>query len=87
MCRLALPVVHTCLCGTPACVCLSCILCRFEWQGDWSDQSKLWTPESRARLGVNKSDDGFFWMPFHDFLNYFHLLVVCKVREVWHRQI
>lgn len=27
---------------------------RKEWQGDWSEDSNLWTPELRAKLKVKK---------------------------------
>eukprot|EP00668_Euglena_longa_P015348 GGOE01019422.1.p1 GENE.GGOE01019422.1~~GGOE01019422.1.p1 ORF type:complete len:1076 (-),score=106.68 GGOE01019422.1:137-3058(-) len=52
---------------------------RIEWQGDWSDKSRLWTPELRQELQHTNQDDGSFWMPFHDFLTYFHVINVCKV--------
>jgi len=54
---------------------------RVEWQGDWSDKSRLWTPELRRELGHLSQDDGVFWMPFHDFLTYFHVINVCKVAQ------
>lgn len=28
----------------------------------------MWTPDLRSKLGVTQQDDGFFWMPYHDFL-------------------
>jgi hypothetical protein len=55
---------------------------RIEWQGDWSDKSRLWTPELRQELGHSRQEDGVFWMPFHDFLTYFHVINVCKVPQV-----
>lgn len=33
-----------------------------EWEGDWSDDSDLWTDCLRAELEWSKSDDGIFWM-------------------------
>ena len=39
-----------------------------EWQGDWSDQSKLWTPKLKKQLNFTDDDsDGIFWMCFEDF--------------------
>ena len=39
-----------------------------EWNGDWSDQSPLWTEELRSQVGFDGSrDDGIFWMDFNDF--------------------
>eukprot|EP00054_Salpingoeca_dolichothecata_P008770 m.49733 g.49733 ORF g.49733 m.49733 type:complete len:845 (+) comp17946_c0_seq3:46-2580(+) len=50
---------------------------RFEWNGDWSDSSPLWTAELREELKVSTADDGLFWMSFEDFLKYFASLNVC----------
>eukprot|EP00667_Euglena_gracilis_P001278 EG_transcript_1278 len=52
---------------------------RQEWMGDWSDSSPMWTPDLRSKLGVTQQDDGFFWMPYHDFLTYFFQVFVCFV--------
>ena len=35
----------------------------FEWNGDWSDESLLWTPALKAEVKfVDDKDDGCFWM-------------------------
>ncbi|KAK1809647.1 hypothetical protein LTR12_016004 [Friedmanniomyces endolithicus] len=44
---------------------------RTEWEGDWSDGSKLWTPEMMIKLGHTFGDDGVFWMSYKDFLKHF----------------
>jgi len=44
---------------------------RTEWEGDWSDGSKLWTPEMMVKLGHTFGDDGVFWMSYKDFLKHF----------------
>ena len=31
-----------------------------EWNGDWSDNSKLWTPEFKKQLNLINSNDGSF---------------------------
>lgn len=40
------------------------------WQGDWSDESELWTEEIKQiikpKLGLE--NDGSFWMSFEDFV-------------------
>jgi calpain-15 len=33
----------------------------FEWNGDWSDNSRLWTPQAVAAFGFQRSEDGEFW--------------------------
>jgi hypothetical protein len=42
-----------------------------EWEGDWSDGSKLWTPDMMTKLGHTFGDDGVFWMSYKDFLKHF----------------
>lgn len=42
-----------------------------EWNGDWSDNSPLWTQELREELEFVNSDDGSFWMTIDDFKQYF----------------
>lgn len=44
---------------------------RTEWDGDWSDGSKLWTPEMMQKLEHRFGDDGIFWISFKDFLKHF----------------
>jgi hypothetical protein len=50
----------------------------FEWQGDWSDSSDLWTVEIKEELNVVLADDdGTFWMCFDDLLKHFFSINVC----------
>lgn len=43
-----------------------------EWKGDWSDNSKLWTPKIREQLKhVDSKDDGCFWMDIKDYVKEF----------------
>ncbi|KAK3634562.1 hypothetical protein LTR56_011006 [Elasticomyces elasticus] len=42
-----------------------------EWSGDWSDGSKLWTPDMMKNLGHTFGDDGVFWISYKDFLKHF----------------
>lgn len=54
----------------------------FEWNGDWSDNSHLWTQEMIDLVKPNLSgDDGTFWMSFSDFVSNFDSLDVCRVRN------
>lgn len=42
-----------------------------EWEGDWSDGSKLWTAEMMTKLDHTFGDDGVFWISYKDFLKHF----------------
>mmetsp|Transcript_33587 Transcript_33587/g.38165 ORF Transcript_33587/g.38165 Transcript_33587/m.38165 type:complete len:826 (+) Transcript_33587:44-2521(+) len=54
----------------------------FEWNGDWSDKSPLWTPKMIEDLNpVLNEDDGSFWMSYEDFLAQFRSINVCKVKN------
>lgn len=52
-----------------------------EWNGDWSDDSPLWTPELVKELGWAKADDGRFWMNFKDFCKNYEEVVICHVHD------
>lgn len=52
----------------------------FEWDGDWSDNSPLWTEEIIKALDVVFDEaDGAFWMSFEDFVKQFVSLDVCRI--------
>jgi hypothetical protein len=51
----------------------------FEWKGDWSYASNLWTPELRTQLGVTNGEDGLHWMSLESFLSHFEGLGVAEV--------
>jgi hypothetical protein len=52
----------------------------FEWDGDWSDNSPLWTEDMiKAFNPVFDEADGTFWMSFEDFTKQFESLDVCRV--------
>lgn len=55
----------------------------FEWKGDWSDGSRLWTPEARRRYEVEQKDDGVFWMSIEDFIRFFEGVGICKVNPMY----
>ena len=50
-----------------------------EFNGDWSDYSKKWTPELKEKYNLVIKDDGDFYMSFDDFLNYYVTLGICKL--------
>lgn len=52
-----------------------------EWNGPWSDNSNLWTPELRKKYNVVVSDDGVFWMSFDDFCQNYQGVGICKVEK------
>jgi hypothetical protein len=52
-----------------------------EWNGDWNDTSYKWTPGLKRELGVTVEDDGIFFMPFKEFLQYFNDFQVCYFRD------
>ncbi|CAE7548171.1 sol [Symbiodinium natans] len=54
-----------------------------EWNGEWSDNSVLWTELLETRLGRSGSDDGTFWMDFMHFLMAFQVVDVCFAHPSW----
>ncbi|CAI2386182.1 unnamed protein product [Moneuplotes crassus] len=54
----------------------------FDWAGDWSSTSPLWTEEIRNKVNPHlEESDGTFWMCFEDFIKHFRSLNVCRVRN------
>lgn len=49
-----------------------------EWNGDWSDNSPLWTPEMKSNFGLKVCEDGTFWMADTDFFKYFTEIDISK---------
>lgn len=53
-----------------------------EWTGAWSDEdNRNWTPQMRQLLNHPDVDDGVFFMPFDDFLKYFHDYQLCYYND------
>ena len=50
---------------------------KVNWNGAWSENSSLWTPELKVQLGY-KPDDGTFWMSYRDFVTYFDRIILCR---------
>lgn len=53
----------------------------FEWKGDWSDKSDLWSNDLREKLNYQpEANDGIFYMNIQDYNKYFPVTYVCKYR-------
>lgn len=53
---------------------------KFEWNGEFSDKSPLWTPQLKTELNVVAADDGVFWIPFEQFVQFYEGIGILKVR-------
>ena len=54
----------------------------FEWEGDWSDKSELWTDELKQQVGFTDDEfDGLFWMAIPDLMKYFNRAQICRVND------
>ncbi|CAG9310137.1 unnamed protein product [Blepharisma stoltei] len=52
----------------------------FEWDGDWSDRSTLWTDEMKEAIRpILDDNDGTFWMSYNDFIVHFTGVNICRV--------
>ncbi len=52
---------------------------KFEWKGDFSDSSNLWTPKLKQKLDVKKRDDGIFWMKLEDFIKHYEGIGILEI--------
>ena len=57
---------------------------QFEWKGDYSDSSSLWTNELKQLVQYSNQDDGIFYMKFQDFLEYYPYSFICKYERNFH---
>ena len=53
----------------------------FEWNGDWGDDSELWTPKLEKLLGQSDGNDGIFFMNLEDFCHYFSRVQICRIND------
>ena len=53
----------------------------FEWDGDWSDKSPLWTPKTKAQVKLVDKNDGTFWIAYKDYITFFYLTTICYLRD------
>lgn len=52
---------------------------KFEWNGEYSDKSNLWTPQQRQELNIIAADDGIFWMKLEDFIQFFEGIGILEI--------
>ena len=53
-----------------------------EFIGDWSDKSPKWTNEIKKKVNFDEAkDDGIFYMSYDDFIKYYAIVEVLKIRE------
>eukprot|EP00826_Nyctotherus_ovalis_P039385 TRINITY_DN3787_c0_g1_i6.p1 TRINITY_DN3787_c0_g1~~TRINITY_DN3787_c0_g1_i6.p1 ORF type:complete len:929 (+),score=272.17 TRINITY_DN3787_c0_g1_i6:165-2951(+) len=57
----------------------------YEWNGNWSDSSSLWTPELRAQANHTRADDGTFFMSIDDFYNLYSYVFICQCIDSYKR--
>lgn len=55
-----------------------------EWNGKWSDDSDLWTPEAKSLVAHSATEDGLFWMSVEDFCSIFTSLGICKMHAYFY---
>ncbi len=56
---------------------------KYEWNGDFGDKSKLWTPKLKEQVGFVGGDDGVFCMKLEDFVEYFSFYSVGMFHDGW----
>jgi calpain-15 len=60
----------------------------FNWQGDWSRNSKNWTKEALTKLNPSlEEDDGTFFISFSDFLERFTSVSLCRLRTFYESRV
>ena len=55
----------------------------FEWNGDWSDKSDLWTEDIKKQCSYN-DDEGLFYMCWEDMCDYFSRIQICNINDAYH---
>jgi len=60
----------------------------FEWDGDWSDNSPLWTKQMIQALDpVLDEKDGTFWMAYDDFIRNFSAVNICRANSFFEARL
>jgi hypothetical protein len=54
-----------------------------EWNGDWSDDSDMWTQRAKSKCEYSDEADGIFWMDLDDFIDNYSYLYVCRIMKEW----
>ena len=52
-----------------------------EWKLKWSDNDPNWNPSLKKQLNHSCIEDGRFFMPFAEFIKYFHDYQVCYYHD------
>lgn len=52
-----------------------------EWNGDWSDNSALWTDFTKKQVDYKNADDGTFWISYKDYDKFFYITTICFYDE------
>ena len=50
-----------------------------EWNGDWSDKSRLWDEKAKSQVNFKDKEDGIFFMNDTDFFRYFTHVEICYI--------
>lgn len=59
-----------------------------EWNGDWSDDSPLWTSEAKKQVkDFESKDDGCFYISFKDYDKFFYMTCICFYNDTYPEQI
>lgn len=53
----------------------------FEWKGDWSDKSSLWTSRVKEDVDYEPTTNGVFYMSLEDYHQTFKSTIVCKIHN------
>lgn len=53
----------------------------FKWEGDWSENSRLWTRHIKEEVNFESSEKGVYYMSLEDYLKNFVATVICKVHD------
>jgi len=56
---------------------------KFEWNGDFSDSSPLWTDQMKKALQYENADNGVFFIPVKDFRIHFREYTIHQYDESW----
>lgn len=57
------------------------------YHGQWSDNDASWTREWRKQVGLVKANDGVFYMPYDNFLNYYEWIAAAMIKAREHKAI
>ena len=55
----------------------------FEWNGDWSDSSRLWTKSIKDDVEWQPNSNGVFYMSLEDYQANFLTTVICKIHDAY----